>query len=1047
MGILNQQIIQSYLESLKRGVVSGNYTEHSYRPFLKTLLESVEESITAINEPTRIGAGAPDFLITNNNRPIGYIETKPIGSKLDDIVESKQIKRYLQGISNLILTNYTEFHWYVSGKLVLTLHLATIAKNGELITDNTGDFSAFVKRYLGESTHITNPKDLAIHMATYASLIRNELIELLKGTSSKTTYLRQQLEGFRAVLLDELTENELADMYAQTICYGLFAARCVLPKNEKLKRQDASYIIPKTNPFLRRMFNLIVGPDLNDNIVWMVEDLISLLNSTDINKVLFSSNGYQDRIIHFYETFLSQYNKSLKTLRGVFFTPEPIVTFMVKSVNGIIKRKFGIPGGLADSSLIKTYKSKHLHKVQILDPATGTGTFLNGIIKEIYKSFEKNKGLWPAYVYKHLLPRLFGFELLMAPYTVSHLNISLELQRLGYDLSLEERLRVYLTNTLEEAHEMVKEPPFSQWLAEEANAARAVKSEVPVMVVIGNPPYQGTSANNNDWIKYLIRDYYYVDNEPLNERNTKWLLDDYVKFIRFGQWRIEQTGTGILAYITNHAFLDNATFRGMRRSLMKSFDEIYILNLHGNSRKHEKSPDGGVDENVFDIEQGVSITFLIKYNHKNNKRTKIYYSDLWGKREKKYNFLSKNDIYCIKWKEINPIKPFYLFVPLDVESYEEYKLGWKITDIFRIYSNGIVTARDNFTINWSPEDVKQKIEDFVKLDPESARSKYKLRADVQDWKVHTAQKDILNSGVKAKLIKPILYRPFDIRYTYYSGNSSGFICRPRKSVMSNLLNGKNVSLITSRLTKGENFRHAIVSQNISDAAFLSSKTSNNAFTFPLYIIDNDETDPLIDDLKPHHNFTQPFLDFIMKHFLKSFKHKNVEGKVNITPLEILGYIYSILYSNQYRERFRGFLSIDFPRIPFTTDSTLFFRLSDIGKSLINLHLENDINTFTNFPIAGTNKVTNIKYTLVNGKIWRVYINNKQYFENIPEDIWNYHIGGYKVCEKWLKSRKGRVLSYDELVLFQKIVSIIGETIKIQECIDNEIENHGGWPII
>ncbi|GAA0337338.1 hypothetical protein GCM10008967_29530 [Bacillus carboniphilus] len=567
------------------------------------------------------------------------------------------------------------------------------------------------------------------------------------------------------------------------------------------------------------------------------------------------------------------------------------------------------------------------------------------------------------------------------------------------------------------------------------------------MVILGNPPYFRDSLNNNEWIQNLVRDYKFVDSEPLNERNTKGLQDDYVKFIRFGQWRIDQTGTGVLAFITNHAYLDNATFTGMRKNLMNSFDEVYIINLHGNSRKHEKSPSGGNDENVFEIEQGVAITFFVKNSNKKDGGPFIYYCDLWGKKKEKLNFLETKNINLIKWSKISPMKPYYLFVPHNNSHFDEYQSGWKITKIFKVHSNGIVTARDHFTIHWSHDEVWKTVQDFISLDTETARKKYNLREDVRDWKVSLAQKDLLKSGVDQSFIKPILYRPFDVRYTYYTGNSKGFICMPRNTVMSNLLNDDNLALITSRLTKAETFMHAFVSNTISDAAFLSSKSSNNAFVFPLYLLDNNTT--LFKDDIRQHNFNGEFVKYIENKLglkLTNSKERNKPDKT-FTPEDILGYIYSILYSESYRKRYCDYLRIDFPNIPITRKSELFQNLSKFGLQLISLHLHNrGTKIKSNFPVEGTNKVTKVKFEINKKHESKIYINEKQYFENIDFDVWDYKIGGYKVCEKWIKYRKNRVLTYNDLVYFQQIVSVIYETIQIQKNIDQEIKNSGGWPL-
>ncbi|GAA0337651.1 hypothetical protein GCM10008967_29890 [Bacillus carboniphilus] len=482
---IQHTMIDRYILKIEKIIRIGNYTEHSFRPMFKELIDSISNDIEAINEPTREKYGSPDFLILKERYPLGYIETKKIGANLEDVEESEQLLRYREGISNLILTNYIDFRWYVNGSLRLKGTLADIdlKKNTLIKKISSKDVTQVLSNFLMVKNEISNSEELAKQMAHYALYIKSELQLFLKSSDRNVRFLKQQLDGFRQILLNDLTEDELSDMYAQTICYGLFAARLASNDEDMLTRFNASYAIPQTNPFLRRLFNEIIGPDLNEKIGWIVDDLVKLLNATKINKILYSMESHpeHDPIIHFYETFLSYYDQSIRSFRGVYFTPKSIVSFIVRSVNIILKEKFNLDGGLANSSLINLSDNKQLHKVQILDPASGTGTFLNEIIQEVYKTFENNKGLWTGYVKNHLLPRLYGFEILMAPYTVSHMKLSVTLKELGYDISSNERLRVYLTNTLEEVHEMVEQPFFSYWLSEEANAAREIKRDVPVV--------------------------------------------------------------------------------------------------------------------------------------------------------------------------------------------------------------------------------------------------------------------------------------------------------------------------------------------------------------------------------------------------------------------------------------------------------------------------------------------------------------------------------------------------------------------------------------
>jgi predicted helicase len=1045
--------VHNYLSSIQKELVLGKTTEHSYRPALKTLIEKFSDKILAINEPKKIGCGAPDFLITSSKCPVGYIETKDVGNPLDLVENSEQVRRYLNGISNFVLTNYVEFRWYNGGQKRLTSRIANVDSNGKLVTVNTDmeNLLNLINNFITfGSNKITNAKELAIRMAQYARLIRDVILDILtEEKENNLAQLYQQMEGFRQVLLREITNDQLADMYAQTICYGLFTARYNLKTKEELLRTNAAYAVPKTNPFLRNMFSQIVGPNLDDRVAWIVDDLVEVLNFVDMHSLLRTSNSIfsDDPVFHFYETFLTSYDTTLRELRGVYYTPKSVVSYIVRSVDQILQKDFGLAKGLTDSTKIKVTSENQdslVHKVQILDPAVGTGTFLHEIIDKIYKDFKSNQGLWSGYVSKHLLPRLYGFELLMAPYTVTHMKLGFKLTATGYDFRSNERLRVYLTNTLEDAHETISQPLFAHWLSQEANAANHVKLDVPVMVIVGNPPYFGKSINNSEWILSLIDDYYYVDNMPLSERNTKWLRDDYVKFIRFSQWRIDRTGSGVLAFVTNHGYLDNPTFRGMRQHLMKSFSEIYVLDIHGNSNKGERTDEGKVDENVFDIRQGVAIGIFIKKEHQKESCAKVYHADVWGKREKKYEILNSTDIQRTDWKELKPSSPFYLFVPTDDKYKFEYERGVKVTDIFSINSVGMVTARDKLTICWSSDEIWKKVNDFFSLSESDIRNKYNIGRDSQDWRVALAKKDIIKSGPSKEFIRKIHYRPFDIRYTYYTGKSKGFICRPRREVMQHMLSGENIALITSRLTKGEDFKHVQVVDTISEVICMSPKTSNNGYVFPLYIHQEDGIQTSMMDVSSH-NIKIDIITEIRKLYNLKFVPRGHEDLTStFGPENIFYYIYAVLQSPSYQKRYVDHLRVDFPRITFTKNKNLFKLLGQYGKELVSIHLfKSQIPIITRFPISGSNMVQNFKFDNKNG---RVYINKDQYVEGVDDEVWNFQIGGYNVCRKWLKDRKKQNLSYDQVMHYQRIISVISLNIKISKDIDLAIENHGGWPI-
>ncbi|MFM2063421.1 MAG: hypothetical protein RLZZ507_3091 [Cyanobacteriota bacterium] len=610
---------ENYLQSLQKNLQRGS--ERTHYPALKTLLDQPSAQIEATIEEKGNKAGIPDFTIRKRDLLMGYVEAKDVGIDLVNIEKTEQLERYRESHigANLILTNYLEFRWYVDGKMRLkTILAAQVNQNIQLLdSEKTEQLIQGFLNYQGEI--INNPEDLAKQMARLTKAIRYAVTETLK-IEAENQELHQLKKGFQEILLPDLDESTFADMYAQTVAYGLFTARVSHAQNPQtypFERRTAGLYIPDTNPFLKRLFNTVVDTDAIYQINWAVDDLVQLLAQVNMSNILdnFGKNTrQQDPVVHFYETFLAAYDAAMRKSRGVYYTPEPVVNFMVRSVDLILKTRFNLPLGLADYSEDENTKQP---RVQILDPATGTGTFLYAVINQIYQNLASMglASVWNDYVKEHLFNRLYGFELLIAPYAIAHLKIGLQLQNYGYQFTSKQRLGIYLTNTLDEALKK-SEILFGQYVAQEANEAAAIKRDFPVMIVLGNPPYSGHSANKSEWISGLVKDYYYVDGLPLKERNPKWLQDDYVKFIRFGQWRIEKTGSGILAFITNHGYLDNPTFRGMRQSLAKTFDEIYIMDLHGNSKKKEVTPDGLPDKNVFDIQQGVAICFMIKYPQK-----------------------------------------------------------------------------------------------------------------------------------------------------------------------------------------------------------------------------------------------------------------------------------------------------------------------------------------------------------------------------------------------------------------------------------------------
>ncbi|MEG4840566.1 type ISP restriction/modification enzyme [Microcoleus sp. B9-D4] len=1018
----------TYIQSLQSNLQRGS--ERTHYPSIKNLLDNPVASLVAIIEEKGNKAGVPDFTVRRRDLLVGYVEAKDVGLDLNPVEKTEQLQRYRESLNgNLILTNYLEFRWYVEGKVRLTAVLAERTGN-EITLCNSEKTLELIEGFLNYAgAAINSPEDLAKQMARLTKSILLATESALQ-IETETGELHQLKRGFNEILLPDLNDAAFADMYAQTISYGLFAARvghAQNPGNQVFDRRTAGTYIPATNPFLRRLFNSIIETDLLGKINWAIDDLVELLGRVDMSAILenFGSRTRQsDPVVHFYETFLAAYNSALRKSRGVYYTPEPVVSYIVRSVDAILKNRFNLPLGLADNSKNPDTQQP---RVQILDPATGTGTFLYGVVDRIYQNLADMgiSGSWNQYVQENLLNRLFGFELLMAPYAIAHLKLGLQLQNLGYEFSSKQRLGVYLTNTLDEALKK-SEVLFAQFVAQEANEASAIKRDVPVMVVLGNPPYSGHSANKSEWIAGLVKDYYYVDGVALKERNSKWLQDDYVKFIRFGQWRVSQTGFGVLAFVTNHGYLDNPTFRGMRQNLMQTFTDIYVLDLHGNSKKKEVSPDGSPDQNVFDIQQGVSIGIFIKEPGKSTP-AKVHHAELWGSRTSKYEALNFLDVDSTEWKIIYPQSPFYLLVPQNRDLFAEYNEGWKITDIMPVNSVGIVTARDDLTIKWSVQEVKETVKDFVSLPVEEARKKYELGKDSRDWQVSLAQDDLRRNNLDDSKIVPILYRPFDKRYTYYTGKTKGFLCMPRFEVMRHILQGENLALATARSIEIGEWEHLFCTVQLLQHHTVSLKEVN--YLFPLYLYPDTENEQgnLFTDRTP--NFSQNFLSAIRQKL----------GYIP-TPEAIFYYAYAVFHTPTYRQRYAEFLKIDFPRLPLTSDNELFTALAKKGEELVALHLmkSKKLNkVITKYPVSGDNAVNEVTY---NKSEQQVYINKQQYFEGILPEVWGFKVGGYQVLDKWLKDRKKakRSLSFDDVLHYQRVVVALKETMQIMAEIDDVI---------
>lgn len=1010
----------TYIKELNRILTTGEATEMSYRHALITWVESFQNTIKLINEPKKIDCGKPDIIALEESETIGHIETKDLYIELDDLQQDEQVMRYKTGLQNFILTNYLDFIWYQDGKEKKRATLAkkqkgklTVFKNGIKPTEQ------LIQSFLDAKTvNVKTPEELAIKMARYCSIIRDSIRDIL-SIKDRESPLRHHMASFKNVLIRDLDEKRFSDMFAQTLCYGLFAAK-VNAGNKPISRHEAASSIPKTNPFLQKTFYQFSGVEIDDAIIWVVEDFMSLLNRIDIEELLKDFGKEvkkEDPILHFYETFLSVYDPKERSIKGNYFTPDPVVSYIVRSVDEILKEDFRLTDGLANAEKIQT-EGKETHKVQLLDPATGTGTFLYHIISHIHDTLKHQKGAWKSYVSDHLLPRVHGFEIQMAPYSIAHMKLGMLLKKTGYDFKSEERLRLFLTNTLQKGYELDHFYDFSYFLAKEANAAKEIKMKTPVMAIVGNPPYTDCSVDEAGWIDQLMRGVDSTTGESvesyfdIDEKNMKWLNKDYVKFLRFSQWKIERTGHGVVAFICNNAFLDSRTFRGMRSSLMNTFDELFFLNLNGDLRRG-----GNEDENVFDIIQGVTVCFLIKKKRQNRPACDVYYQDVRGGRDKKYALLESSCKKGTKWEKIEPSSPHFLFKPKNNQLEAEWNKGYPLDELMPVSNTCIASSWDGFAINHKREGVKDKINDLKALSDDELLDKYELKESKRK-KIKNAKKDVSLNYQGDHQIKPILYRPFDVRYTLYTGKSNGFLERPRKEAMEEMIQGHNLAIITNKVNKNESgVSNTWGSCHITDLHLLETGNANPNI-FPLYKAGGINLD---------------------ERFIK--KVKKIDDK--LTERNIFYYLYAVLQSPSYLKRFKEELKYDYPKIPLTTNGSLFKSLSYSGRHLFECHVEKAaVAIKTTFDQEGDNRVTNVKHE--NETLW---INEKQYIKGVTEAVWHYKVGGYFVIQKWLDERKNQSLSYDAIMHLQKMVAWIKESNKILKGIDQSIAKHGGFPLV
>jgi len=1038
-------MLQDYLKKIADTTSQGDAREESYYSQLSAFIESFGESIgrTKIQIttlPKKTEAGNPDFRIWDGQQQIvGYIEAKRPGENLDVIENSRQLKRYRGVFPNLILTDFYEFRLYRNGQLIDKTFIGRpfIAKKLKTVPpiENEEKFNALLEKFFAFTLpKVFTAESLASELAKRTRFLRDEVVTIeLEEEQKGKGPLYGFYTAFKKYLIADLKEEGFADIYSQTITYGLFAART--RANGTFNRKLAFELIPQTIGILRDVFQFIsLGKKLPVAMEVIIDDIAEVLQAADVNNILhkyYRKGKGEDPIVHFYETFLNIYDPATREKRGVYYTPEPVVKYIVRAIHDLLKTHFDLQDGLANK------------EVTLLDPAGGTLTFPAEAIKLAVKEFTSKygDGGLNQFFQNHILKNYYAFELMMAPYAIGHIKISFLLEELGYKMRENDRFNLFLTNALDMEDLAQTEIPGLESLSDESHKAGQVKRNEPILVILGNPPYSGLSANINDWTEKLLKtnidgaqSYYEIDGKKLEEKKL-WLQNDYVKFIRFAQWKIQKAGKGVVGMITDNSYLNNPTFRGMRQSLMKTFDEIYIIDLHGNSNKKETTPDGEKDENVFDIRQGTAIALFVK--KKEGTGCKIVHRDNYGLRQTKYEWLESRDFKKKDYESLKPETPGYFFIKRNTHAIEHYNDWLKINEIFTVNTVGFVSGRDSLNFAFSPSEVWSRLELFSKMDTELARQAYALGKDSRDWKVKNAQEDFKNSGKLKELITSILYRPFDYRFTYYTGNSRGLYSSPQKAMMQHVQKDNLGIVLSKGVEIDAGYKHVFISDTLINHHSVSLKEVN--YLFPLYLYKTEskrrnqtmmlfEPEAGYDDKGRLPNISLEVIEKLEKAYKRKF------GSKDLTPEHILHYCYAILYSNIYREKYAEFLKIDFPRIPFTREYKLFIEVAKLGGELTEFHLLK--HKGLNKPVAkykgkGDDRVVKPKY---DEEKHIAFINEKNYFGGITPEVWNYRIGGYQVMEKYLKDRKGRAM--EDPGHYCKIATSLSFTIELQQIADN-----------
>jgi hypothetical protein len=1028
-----RSILAGYLESLAAVEVRGDAREESFYPSLVELLTRCGPPDLHVTTIPRKSEGCSlDFQVwRGRHRLAGYIEAKRPSADLERAEESEQVRRYRRTFPNLLLTNFRELRLYrndvriarvvLAGSWPVRLPLGERETAWRQTARREAELSALLKRFLGfERPQRLGAAALARALAERARFLRDRVGDLLERDRGREE--ASELTGFYRTLashlFSRLGEREFADLYAQTVAYGLLAARCW--DDGELDRRTVYERIPPASGILRdvlRYTSLSPPPEIE----WIVDDLVDLLRPAGWKPALqkhFKQREIRDPILHFYETFLREYDRDLRAKRGVFYTPPAVVSYVVRSLDHLLRTRLGRPDGLADP------------RVRLLDPAAGTMTFVVEAFRCAIDGWREAYGSAgvPALIRDHLLPRSFGFELMMAPYAIGHLKMSLFLAEQGYALADGDRVNLLLTNALEREDLKQEILPGMPSLAREVRKAAEVKEDARICVVLGNPPYSGHSANPLDRKDLLrVRDYHLVDGEPLGERNVKWLQDDYVKFLRFAQRKIDEAGEGVIGLVLNHGYLDNPTFRGLRRSLMNSFDEVFVLDLHGNRRKREVTPSGARDENVFDIEQGVSILLAVKVGaglaparegvnpSPTSRKTAVFRADLRGNRKAKLRWLSARQVGSTPWTELHPRGPAYLFVERDARLEELYVRGIPLPEIFPEHSVGVLTARDAFVMDFELGRLRERVIHLRKglLPRDLVPDEYPR--DTGSWKLAEAVRRAGEDAAWETRFTEILFRPFDLRHVFYADY---LVERPRQRVMGHLLRGSNLALVVPRQSKDS--PGALVTEHIAAHKAVSAYDIN--YVFPVWLFPEGIFPSRMANVSPD----------ILRFLERSLGSAPA-------PEAILGYVYAVLYSHPYRDRYGAFLASDFPRILFPRDRHLFDVMAGLGAELIDLHLPGrSLRPATRFLGEGSGRLGRTRKVLRDYRMHerRVYVNeDRQHFDGIPLQVWEYRIGGYQVLDRWLQDRAGRKLTRDEIQSFCRTATALGRTLAIQKRID------------